>query len=157
VNQTRVERFWPCADTRTTTVTRIPGGALASGNQNVCEPVESARAVLSRSPVSKCAMTVILACGAVTTETPTLVPVRGCRRVTDAVLVSGAGGGEAVGVGDGVEELEMAAGGVPTLAVGVDFGEPTAAPMISKTTNTPTTAKTVVQILWRAGQLLRGG
>ena len=63
------------------------------------EPVESARAVLSRSPVSKCAMTVILACGAVTTETPTLVPVRGCRRVTDAVLVSRAGGGEAADSG----------------------------------------------------------
>jgi len=157
VNHTRVELFRPCADTRTTTATRIPGGALPSGNQNVCRPVESARADLSRSPVSKCAMTVILTCGAVTTETPTLVPARGCRRVTDAVLVSGAGGGVAVGVGDGAGELEMDARGVPTLAAGVDFGEPTAAPMISKTINAPTTARTVVQTLWRAAQLLRGG
>jgi hypothetical protein len=86
-------------------VTRIPGGALPSGNQNVCRPVESARAVFSRSPVSKCVMAVILACGAVAIEAPTLVPVRGCRRVSDAVLVSGGGGGEAVGVGDGVDEL----------------------------------------------------
>jgi hypothetical protein len=54
-------------------------------------------------------MAVILACGAVTTETPTLVPVRGCRRVTEALLVSGGGGGEAVGVGDGVGELMAAA------------------------------------------------
>jgi len=93
----------------------------------------------------------------VTTETPTLVPVRGCRRVTDVVLVSGVGGGDAVGVGDGVGELEVDAGGVPTLAVGVDFGEPAAAPMISKTASTPTIARTVVQTLWRAGHLLRGG
>ena len=156
MNHTRVERLWPCAATRTMTVTRIPGGALPSGNQNVCRPIESARAVLSRSPVSKCAMTVILACGAVTTETPTLVPVRGCRRVTDAVLVSGAGGGAAVGVGGGAVELGMDAG-VPGLAAGVGFGESAKAPMIIRTTNTPTTAKTVVQTLCRAGQLLRGG
>jgi hypothetical protein len=90
----------------------------------------------------------------VTTETPTFVPVRGCRRVTEAVLVSGAGGGEAVGVGEGAGELDA---GVPTLAVGVDFGEPTAAPMMFTTTSTPTAARTVVQTLWRAGQLLRGG
>jgi hypothetical protein len=98
-------------------------------------------------------MTVILACGAVTTETPTLVPVRGCRRVTDAVLVSRAGRGAAVGVG----VVRVAAGSVPVLAVGVDFGEPTAAPMITKTTNTPTIARTVVHTLCRAGQLSRGG
>ena len=70
-------------------MTRIPGGALASGNQNVCRPVASARAVFSRSPVSKCATTVIRAPGKVDTWTPTVVPVLGCFRVTDAVLVSG--------------------------------------------------------------------
>lgn len=103
VNHTRVKRFWPCADTRTVTLTRIPGGALPSGNQNVCKPVASARAAFSRSPASKCATTVILAPGAVDTWTPTLVPVLGRLRVTDAVLVSGAGGGEVVGVGEGLE------------------------------------------------------
>ena len=117
MNQTRVERFWPCADTRTTTATRIPGGALPSGNQNVCRPVASARAVFSRSPAAKCAMTVIRAPGAVDTWTPTVVPVRGCFRVTDAVLVRGAGGGEVVGVGDGVGELRVDAGIAPGLAV----------------------------------------
>jgi hypothetical protein len=147
VNHTRVERLWPCAATQTTTGTRIPGGALPSGNQNVRQPVESARAVSSRSPFSKCAMTVILACGAVTTETPTLVPVWGCRRVTDAVLVSEAGDGAAVGVGDDARERGVDADGVPALAVGVDFGEPANAPMIIRTTNTPTTVKTVVQTL----------
>jgi hypothetical protein len=98
-------------------------------------------------------MTVILACGAVTTDTPTLVPVRGCREVTDAVLVSGAGGGAAVGVC----VVRVAAGIVPVLAVGVDFGEPAKAPMITKTTNTPTIARTVVHALCRAAQLSRGG
>jgi hypothetical protein len=37
----------------------------------------------------------------VDTWTPTLVPALGCFWVTDAVPVSGAGGGEVVGVGDG--------------------------------------------------------
>ena len=157
VNHVRVERFWPCAATRTVTMTRIPGGALPSGNQNVCQPVESARAVFSRSPVSKWAMAVIRACGAVTTETPTLVPVRGCFRVTDAVLVSGAGGGEAVGVGDGVGELVADAGSVPALAVGSGFGDPAIVPITPRTTKTPTTLMIAVHTLWRAGQLLRGG
>ena len=110
MNHIRVERFSPCADTRTSTTTRTPGVALPTGNQNVCRPVMSARAVFLRSPASKCAMTVILAPGAVATLTPTLVPVRGCRWVTDAVPVSGAGGGEAVGVGVG-EALVVAAVG----------------------------------------------
>ena len=101
LNHTRVERFWPCAATRTITVTRTPGGALPSENQNLREPFESARAVFLRSPASKCATTVILAPGAVETRTPTVVPVMGCRLVTDAVLVSGGGGGEVVCVGAG--------------------------------------------------------
>jgi len=104
LNHTRVERFWPCADTRTITVTRTPGGALPSENQNLREPVESARAVFLRSPASKCATTVIFAPGAVETRTPTVVPVMGCRLVTDAVLVSGGGGGEVVDVGDGDDD-----------------------------------------------------
>jgi hypothetical protein len=138
-------------------MTRIPGGALSSGNQNVCRPVASARAVFSRSPASKCATTVILAPGAVDTWTPTLVPVLGRLRVTDAVLVSGAGGGEVVGVGDGAGELEtlVDAGSVPTLAVG--FGGPAIDPITPRTTRTPTTPMIAVHTLWRAGQLLRGG
>jgi hypothetical protein len=157
VNHTLVRRFWPCADTRTVTMTRIPGGAPPSENQNVCRPVASARAVFSRSPASKCATTVIRALGAVDTWTPTLLPVLGCFRVTDAVLVSGAGGGEVVG--DGVGELEtlVDAGGVPTLAVGVDFGGPATVPITPRTTRTPTTPMIAVHTLWRAGQLLRGG
>jgi hypothetical protein len=153
VNDTLVRCFWPCADTRTLTTTRIPGGALASGNQNVCWPVASARAVFSRSPASKCATTVIRAPGKVDTWTPTVVPVLGCFRVTDAVLVSGAGGGEVVGVGDGAGELET----VLTLAVGVDFGDPATDPITPRTTRTPTTPMIAVHTLWRAGQLLRGG
>ncbi len=152
MNDTLVRRFWPCADTRTVTGTRIPGGALASGNQNVCRPVASARAVFSRSPVSKCATTVIRAPGKVDTWTPTVVPVLGCFRVTDAVLVSG-GGGEVVGVGDGAGELEA----VLTLAVGVDSGDPATDPITPKTTRTQTTPMIAVHTLWRAGQLLRGG
>jgi hypothetical protein len=54
-------------------------------------------------------MALIRAPGNVTTEMPTLVPVTGCRRVTDAVPVSGAGGGEAVGVGVGDAVGEAAA------------------------------------------------
>jgi hypothetical protein len=46
-------------------------------------------------------MTVIRAPGDVETETPTLLPVRGCIRVTDAVPVSGAGEGEEMGEGLG--------------------------------------------------------
>ena len=109
VNHTRVECFCPCADTRTATMTRIPGGALPTGNQNVCRPVASARAVFSRSPISKCATTVIRASGAVDTWTPTLVPATGRRFVTDAVLVSGGGGGAVVGagVGDAVGEAPV--------------------------------------------------
>jgi hypothetical protein len=157
VNHTLVRRFWPCADTRTVTVTRIPGGALPTGNQNVCRPAVSARAVFSRSPASKCATAVIRAPGAVDTWTPTVVPVMGCFRVTDAVLVSGAGGGEVVGVGDGAGELEtlVDAEGVPTLAVG--FGGPATVPITPRTTRTPTTPMIAVHTLWRAGQLLRGG
>ena len=120
VNHTLVRRFWPSADTRTVTMTRIPGGALPSRNRNVCRPVASARAVFSRSPASKRATTVIRAPGAVDTLTPTVVPALGCFRVTDAVLVSGGGGGEVVGVGDGAL---VDAEGVPRLAVGLDFGE----------------------------------
>jgi hypothetical protein len=136
-------------------MTRIPGGALASGNQNVCRPVASARAVFSRSPVSKCATTVIRAPGKVDTWTPTVVPVLGCFRVTDAVPVSEGGGGEVVGVGDGTGEVD--AGGLPSLAVGVDFGDPVADPIAPKTTRTATTPMIAVHALWRAGQLLRGG
>jgi len=137
-------------------MTRIPGGAPLSENQNVCRPVASARAVFSRSPASKCATTVIRAPGAVDTCTPTLVPLMGCFRVTDAVLVSGAGGGEVVG--DGAGELEtLADAGVPTLAVGVDFGGPATVPITPRTTRTPTTPMIAVHTLWRAGQLLRGG
>ena len=90
-------------------------------------------------------MTVILAPGAVTTETPTLVPVRGCRRVTDAVPVSGAGGGEVVGVGE-LETL-VDAGSVPTLAAGLLAGDPTTVPMIVKTTRTPTAPMIAVHTL----------
>jgi len=154
VNPTVVRRFWPCADTRTLTMTRNPGGALPRGNQNVCRPAASARAVFSRSPAAKCATTVIRAPGAVDTWTPTVLPVLGCFRVTDAVLVSGGGGGEVVGVGDGTGELD--AGGVPTLAVGVDFGDPVTDPITTRTTKT-TTPMMAVHTLWRAGQLLRGG
>ena len=145
MNDTLVRRFWPCADTRTVTMTRIPGVALASGNQNVCRPVASARAVFSRSPVSKCATTLIRAPGAVDTWTPTVVPVLGCFRVTDAVLVSGGGGGEVVGVGDGTGELD--AEGAPTLAVGVDFGDPATDPITPRTTRTPTTPMMAVHAL----------
>ena len=77
----------------------------------------------------------------------------GCFRVTDAVLVSGAGGGEVVG--DGAGELE--AGGVPTLAAGLDFGGPATVPITPRITRTPTTPMIAVHTLWRAGQLLRGG
>jgi hypothetical protein len=84
-----------------------------------------------------------------------VVPVRGCFRVTDAVLVSGGGGGEVVGVGDGAGELD--AEGVPTLAVGLDFGGPATVPITPRTTRTPTTPMIAVHTLWRAGQLLRGG
>lgn len=154
MNDTLVRRFWPCADTRTVTMTRTPGGALPTGNQNVCRPVASARAVFSRSPASKCATTVIRAPGTVDTRTPTVLPVRGCFRVTDAVLVSGAAGGEVVGVGDGAL---VDAEGVPTLAVGVDFGDPATDPITPRTTKTPTTPMIAVHTLWRAGQLLRGG
>jgi hypothetical protein len=90
----------------------------------------------------------------VDTWTPTVVPVLGCFRVTDAVLVSGAGGGEVVGVGDGAL---VDAEGVPTLAVGVDFGDPATDPITTRTTKTPTTPMIAVHTLWRAGQLLRGG
>jgi hypothetical protein len=157
VNHTRVKRFWPCADTRTVTLTRIPGGALSSGNQNVCRPVAPARAVIPRSPASKCATTVILAPGAVDTWMPTLVPVRGRLRVTDAALVSRAGGGEVVGVGEGAGELETVvdAGSVPTLAAG--FGGPAIGPITPRTMRTPATPMIAVHTLWRAGQLLRGG
>src|SRR5215813_10521333 len=135
-------------------MTRIPGGALPSGNQNVCRPVESARAVFSRLPVSKCTTTVILAPGAVTTETPTLVPVRGCFRVTVAVPVSGGRRGEAAGAGDGVGKLEEDAGIVPALAAGLGSGDPTAAPIAPRTTKTPPALMIAVHTLWRAGQLL---
>jgi hypothetical protein len=135
-------------------MTRIPGGALPSRNRNVYRPVASARAVFSRSPASKCATTVIRAPGAVDTWTPTVVPALGCFRVTYAVLVSGAGGGEVVGVGDGAL---VDAEGVPTLAVGLDFGGPAIVPITPRTTRTPTTPMIAVHTLWRAGQLLRGG
>jgi hypothetical protein len=79
----------------------------------------------------------------------------GCFRVSDAVLVSGAGGGEVVGVGDGAGELD--AGGVLTLAVGLDFGGPAIVPITPRTTRMPTTPMIAVHTLWRAGQLLRGG
>ena len=159
VNHTRVECFCPWADTRTATMTRIPGGALPTGNQNVCKPVASARAVFSRSPASKCATTVIRAPAAVDTWTPTLVPVMGWFRLTDAVLVSGGGGGEVVGVGDGAGELEIlvGAGIAPTPAVGLDLGGPAIVPITPKTTNTPTRARMAVHTLCRAGQLLLGG
>jgi hypothetical protein len=136
-------------------MTRIPGGALPSGNQNVCRPVAPARAVFPRSPAAKCATTVILAPGAVDTWTPTLVPVRGRLRVTDAALVSRAGGGEVVGVGQGAGELETVvdAGSVPTLAAG--FGGPAIGPITPRTTRTPATPMIAVHTLWRAGQLLR--
>jgi hypothetical protein len=101
MNQTRVELFWPCAATRTSTLTRTPAGALPTENQNVCEPLESAWAAFFRSPTSKCAIAVILAPGEVDTWTPTLVPATGRRFVTDAVLVSGGGGGAVVGAGAG--------------------------------------------------------
>jgi len=64
-------------------------------------PVESARAVFLRVPAEKCATTVIRAPSVVETLTPTFLPSTGCLRVTDALQVSGAGGGEAVGVGVG--------------------------------------------------------
>ena len=152
VNHTVVMRFWPCADTRTVTRTLSLGGALPSGNQNVCRPVASARAVFSRSPASKCATVVIRAPGAVDTCTPTLVPVRGCFRVTNAVLVSGAAGGEVVGVGDGAGELDtlVASVGVPTPVAGLGFGDPATDPITPKTTRTPTTLMIAVHTLWRA-------
>ena len=159
VNHTRVECFCPWADTRTATMTRIPGGVLPTGNQNVCRPVASARAVFSRSPASKCATTVIRAPAAVDTWTPTLVPVMGWLRLTDAVLVSGGGGGEVVGVGAGAWELAawVGAGIVPTLVVGLVFGDPAIDPITPRTTKSPATLRMAVHALWRAGQLLRGG
>jgi hypothetical protein len=105
MNQARVELLWPCAATRTSTLTLTPAGAVPTENQKVCEPVESAWAVFFRSPASKCVTTVILAPGAVDTWTPTLVPVTGRRFVTEAVLVSGGGGG--AGVGDAVGEAPV--------------------------------------------------
>ena len=83
-----------------------------------------------------------------------MLPVTGCFRVTDAVLMSGVGGGEVVDVGDGAL---VDAGGVLTLAVGVDFGDPATDPITTRTTRTPTTPMIAVHTLWRAGQLLRGG
>ena len=74
-----------------------------------------------------------------------------CFRVTDAVLVSGAGGGEVVGVGDGAGELET----VPRLAVGLDFGGPATVPITHRITRTPTTPMIAVRTLWRAGRLPR--
>ena len=109
MNQTRTERFWPYADTRTSTLTRTPGAAVPTGNQNVCWPAVSARAVFLRSPASKCATTVIRAPGAVETLTPTLVPVLGCRRVTEAEPVSGGGGDDVAGAGVGGAVAAMGA------------------------------------------------
>lgn len=159
MNDIRVECFCPSADTRTATTTRIPGGALPTGNQNVCRPVASARAVFSRSPASKCATTVIRAPGAVDTWTPTLVPVMGWLRVTDAVLVSGTGGGEGAGVGDDAGELEalVGAGIMPAPAVGLGFGDPATAPITPRTTRTPAMPRMAVHALRRADQFLRGG
>jgi len=81
----------------------------------------------------------------------------GWLRLTDAVLVSGGGGGEAVGVGAGELAASVGAGIVPTLAVGLDFGDPAIDPITPRTTKSPTTLRMAVHALWRAGQLLRGG
>jgi hypothetical protein len=93
-------------------VTRYPGVVLPTGNQNVCRPVMSARAVFLRSPVSKCATALIRAPGMVDTATPTLVPSAGCLRVTVAVPVSGAGVGEALDVALGAVATAGAIGTV---------------------------------------------
>ena len=63
------------------------------------------------------------------------------------------------GAGGGAGELEtfVDAGSDETAAAGLLLGDPTTAPTIPKTTNTPTTARTAVQTLCRAGQLFRGG
>jgi len=73
----------------------------------------------------------------------------GWLRLTDAVLVSGGGGGEAVGVGDGAGELAalVGAGFVPTPAVGLDFGDPAIDPITPRTTKSPTTPKMAVHAL----------
>jgi hypothetical protein len=84
-------------------------------------------------------MTEIRAPGKVTTETPTLVPVRGCRRVTDAVPVRGVGEGEAVGegVGDAVDEAWVA--GAAGAVRGADE-QPAAASAAATATATPMAA-----------------
>jgi hypothetical protein len=76
-------------------------------------------------------MTVIRAPGAVETRTPTLVPVLGCRRVTDAEPVSGGGGGdvEGAGVGGAVAAIGALCGAdeQPTTATMATIAAPAAA------------------------------
>jgi hypothetical protein len=105
VNHARLESFWPCADTRTSTLTWYPGVALPIWYQKVYMPVASARADFVQSPVWKCATTLICAPGAVKTEMPILLPSRGCLPVTDTVDVSWVLVGVAVGVA--VAEVEV--------------------------------------------------
>jgi hypothetical protein len=91
---------------RISTLTRYPGVAPAVWNQKVCSPLASSRAVFSRSPAGKCATTTIRAFAVVKTMMPTVLPMMGWLRITDAVDVSGVCVGVAaalvVGVGEGV-------------------------------------------------------
>jgi hypothetical protein len=67
---------------------------------------------------------------------------------------------DSAGVGDAAGELETALdlGSGEIAAVGeLFFGDPSAAPMITRTTRTPTAPMIVVQAGWRRGQLFRGG
>lgn len=90
--------------------------APAVGNQKVCTPAESSRAVSSRLPVGKCATTTTRAFATVETVTPTVLPMMGRLRITDAVNVSGVDVGVAaalvvvVGPGVAVVAEEDAAG-----------------------------------------------
>lgn len=105
VNDVRLDAFWPWACTRTSTLTRYPGAAVAVANQTVRRPVPSARRIFCSFPAEKCATTMIRAWGRVVTMTPTLVPMLGRVRVIDAVAVRGVG----VGVAEAVAvEMEVA-------------------------------------------------
>jgi hypothetical protein len=76
-------------------------------------------------------MTVIRAPGAVETRTPTLVPVPGCRGVTDAEPVSGGGGDDVAGAGAGWAVAAIGAvcgaGEQPATATMTTIAAPTAA------------------------------
>lgn len=89
VNDAWQDRVRPFAETRTSTSTGYPGGALPTRNQNVRRPVGSARSIFLRLPVWKRATTVIRACGAVETLMSAVVPSAGRLRLAAAEQVSG--------------------------------------------------------------------